>query len=79
MEKNSPKKPPKGEILYFPHVYVPCKMIAETEIHLFVMCTSSLTAAFIYYNAKYRRFMKENVANQNSTKTEGVNKTRIRL
>ena len=40
-------------------------MIAETSVPIFVLCTSSLTAAFAYYNIKYQKFLKENAANQN--------------
>jgi hypothetical protein len=32
----------------------------EASIPLIVLCTSSLVAAFTYYNFKYRRFIKEN-------------------
>jgi hypothetical protein len=38
------------------------KMIAETSIPIFALCTSSFTAAFVYYNIKYRKFIKENAA-----------------
>jgi hypothetical protein len=35
-------------------------MFEEISILLVVICTSPLTAAFAYYNIKYRRFIKEN-------------------
>jgi hypothetical protein len=37
-------------------------MIEETSIPLFALCTSSLIAAFAYYNIKYRKFIKEQSA-----------------
>jgi predicted RNase H-like HicB family nuclease len=56
-------------------------MIAETSIPLFVLCTSSLTAAFAYYNTKYRKFMKENAGSLTKTQTEQgeMTKQKIRL
>jgi hypothetical protein len=35
----------------------------ETTTLTFVFCISSLTAAFAYYNLRYRKFLKEHPAN----------------
>jgi hypothetical protein len=35
-------------------------MIAETSLPEFVLCASALTAALVYYNTKYRKFVKDN-------------------
>ena len=37
-------------------------MIEETSILSIALCTSSLIAAFAYYNIKYRKFLKEEAA-----------------
>jgi len=63
-ENNSKRRNP-----VFPACIGDRKMIAETSIPIFVLSTSSLTAAFLHYNTKYRKFIKENVANQNSNQT----------
>jgi len=62
MNKNSKENNSKTRNPVLPACIGEKKMIAETSIPLFVMCTSSLAAAFTYYDKKYRNFIKENAA-----------------
>ncbi len=56
--KNIPKENNYKRNHLFPTRVGEKKMIAEISIPLIVAYTSSLTAAFFYYNAKYRKFIK---------------------
>jgi hypothetical protein len=51
-------------------------MIAETSIPLFVLCTSSLTAAFTHYNKKYRNFIKKKRRQPNKNPNKQVEMTK---
>jgi len=57
-------------------------MIAETEIPLFVLCTSSLTAAFAYYIQNTENSSKKTQPNQltkTPNQTRGDDQTENRL
>jgi hypothetical protein len=65
--KKHPQRNPPPKKSCISHMYRRRKMIEATEIPLFVLCTGSLTAAFVYYNIKYRKFLKENATAKSQT------------
>jgi hypothetical protein len=60
--KNIPEENNSERNSVFPTRLGEKKMIEETSLPLFLLCTSSLIATFAYYNIKYRKFIKEQAA-----------------